>query len=180
MKYFHKNIKGWFDFANYYGKQVDNAVDGSYFVEVGTYRGKSTAFMGVKIANSGKNIKFDAIDLFLPGNGGGTRISEDCEAICRQNLEPISEYVNIIKGCSVELSHLYEDFSLDFIFIDASHRYKDVLQDLKAWHPKLKQGKPLAGHDFNKSGVKKAVKEFAEKEGFKVRSFGICWEILKK
>ena len=64
-------------------------------------------------------------------------------------------------GMSVDL---FEDNSLDFVFIDASHEYEDVKNDILAWLPKVKRGGILAGHDYyvNQdwfSGVKKAVNE---------------------
>ena len=34
----------------------------AHFVEVGSYKGRSTSFMAVEIANSGKQIKFDCVD----------------------------------------------------------------------------------------------------------------------
>lgn len=36
----------------------------------------------------------------------------------------------------------------DFIYIDARHDYKGVLQDLRHWWPKLKAGGIMAGHDY--------------------------------
>ena len=36
----------------------------------------------------------------------------------------------------------------DFIYIDASHEYEDVLNDLKMFLPKLKSNGIIAGHDW--------------------------------
>lgn len=52
-----------------------------------------------------------------------------------------------------------EDKSLDFFFIDASHTYKNVVQDLKAWLPKLKDNGWMIGHDIDYPSVETAVKE---------------------
>jgi predicted O-methyltransferase YrrM len=38
-----------------------------------------------------------------------------------------------------------KDGSLDFVFIDADHRYLAVIKDLAAWTPKLKPGGTLCG-----------------------------------
>ena len=61
---------------------------------------------------------------------------------------------------SIEASKLYEDNSLDFVFIDASHEYEDVKADILSWLPKVKIGGILAGHDYNTfEGVNRAVDE---------------------
>lgn len=57
-------IPGWFDFPEIYEKAVQRAKDGAHFVEVGVYFGRSACFMALEIVASGKQIRFDAIDLF--------------------------------------------------------------------------------------------------------------------
>lgn len=52
-----------------------------------------------------------------------------------------------------------ENNSLDFFFIDASHTYKNVIRDLRAWIPKLKDSGWMIGHDINYPSVETAVKE---------------------
>lgn len=49
------------------------------------------------------------------------------------------------------------DGSLDFYFIDASHTYKNVVKDIEAWTPKLKEGGWMIGHDIDYPSVEKAV-----------------------
>jgi len=67
--------------------------------------------------------------------------------------------INPIRTTSIEASKLYEDNSLDFVFIDASHKYVDVKDDIKSWLPKVRKGGILAGDDIIWGGVEKAVKE---------------------
>ena len=62
MEHFYENIPGWFSYDYLYRDAVERAEDESLFVEIGSFKGRSTAFMCVEIANSGKNIKFDCID----------------------------------------------------------------------------------------------------------------------
>lgn len=58
-----------------------------------------------------------------------------------------------------------------FVYIDASHEYEDVANDLRAWWPILEEGGMLAGHDFDDShpGVIRAVTEFAVANDLRVR-----------
>ena len=56
-----------------------------------------------------------------------------------------------------------EDKSLDFFFIDASHTYKNVMQDIITWIPKLKNNGWMMGHDINYPSVEKAVTDTIRK-----------------
>ncbi len=51
------------------------------------------------------------------------------------------------------------DNTLDFVYIDGSHLYEDVVKDIKLYTPKVKMGGLIAGHDYNLRGVKAAVHE---------------------
>lgn len=70
-----------------------------------------------------------------------------------------SNRLTILQGDSVEMATRVKDGTLDFVFIDADHRYAAVLEDMAAWAPKLKPGGTLCGHDIHLPGVKKAVEE---------------------
>lgn len=52
----------------------------------------------------------------------------------------------------------------DFIYLDASHEYGDVLADLRAWYPLLAPGGVLLGDDFEEPwyGIIRAAMEFAD------------------
>lgn len=76
------------------------------------------------------------------------------------------DYPNIkkIKLTSVNASKLYEDHSVDFIYIDADHTYHAVLEDINSWVSKVKNGGYLGGHDIYIDDVKRAVEEIFGKE----------------
>jgi len=42
----------------------------------------------------------------------------------------------------------FSDNSVDFVYIDGSHSFNDVLLDLRHWWPKVSAGGILSGHDF--------------------------------
>ena len=62
MQHFYQNLEGWFDFDDIYSRMVNGCKEPAHFVEVGSWKGKSTAYMAVEIANSHKDIRFDCID----------------------------------------------------------------------------------------------------------------------
>lgn len=65
-------------------------------------------------------------------------------------------YENSLAAAQNHPDHFY-----DFVFIDAEHTYAAASQDIKAWHPKLRLGGLMSGHDFGMHEVQKAVKEYA-------------------
>jgi predicted O-methyltransferase YrrM len=76
---------------------------------------------------------------------------------------------------SLEAAAQFEDNSIDFVFIDAAHEYEFVKEDIAAWYPKVKPGGLFAGHDYNWTGVHKAVSEFSQQYNKFVYSSELCW-----
>ncbi len=155
----------WFTYPILYKTMVDTAKDNSKFVEIGCWKGKSAAYMAVEIANSNKNIDFYCIDTW-EGSVEHRGYSElnTLYDIFNTNMLPLKKYYKLIRTTSLEGSKQFEDNSLDFVFIDASHEYQDVKDDINAWLPKVKPGGVLAGHDYyiedtSFNGVRLAVDE---------------------
>ena len=51
------------------------------------------------------------------------------------------------------------DNSMDFIFHDSDHSYPFVMEEIRAYWPKLKTGGYAIGDDYNWTPVSKSVKE---------------------
>ncbi len=56
----------------------------------------------------------------------------------------------MLRGLGHELVDLFEDNSLDYIYIDGNHSYDNVKADMEMWYPKLKFGGVFSGHDYLK------------------------------
>jgi hypothetical protein len=155
----------WFSYPNLYSSMVNQFPSGSKFIEVGSWKGKSSAFMAAEIANSQKDIEFICIDTW-EGSVEHQDFKElkNLYDIFKSNMKPLEKYYRSIKSKSLDAVNLFPDQSLDFVFIDASHEYEDVKNDINAWFPKVKVGGVLAGHDYYENndyapGVKMAVNE---------------------
>lgn len=74
-----------------------------------------------------------------------------------QFCENYSERAIVWRDFSNLAHNRIQDESLDFVFIDASHNYDSVLEDLKCWAPKIRKGGIVSGHDINMFGVRRAV-----------------------
>lgn len=160
-----ENIHGMFNFDNIYTdmvKEFDNAI----FVEIGTWKGKSAIYMAEEINKYNKNIKFYTIDLFEVREGydkiSDNVIGSSFYNEVLGNINPVKEYINIIKGNSSDIAKKFKDNSIDFLFIDGDHTYSGVKRDLENWFPKIKSGGVIGGHDYSEasSGVKMAVDQY--------------------
>jgi hypothetical protein len=163
MEHFYQNIQGWFNYESIYDTAVQLAPDNAWFVEVGSWRGKSSCYLGVQIVNSGKQIRLDCVDTWLGSNEeahvndpavlAGTLYHE-----FMANIEPF-DFIRPVSMTSMEAVKQYADNSLDFVLVDGSHEYQDVVDDITEWLKRLKPGAMLAGDDYAWPGVKKAVDE---------------------
>lgn len=64
---------------------------------------------------------------------------------------------------SAEACRRFADGSLDFVYLDGSHTYDAVAEDIRCWRPKVKRGGMLAGDDYSWEGVERAVREGLDK-----------------
>lgn len=172
--------ENWFNYQELYSKIVmECATDEAHFVEVGSWKGKSAAYMAVEILNSKKKIKFDCVDTWLGSSehvSDSYVVSDTLYELFLNNIKPVANLINAIRKPSVEAANLYKNDSLDFVFIDACHDYSCVLEDINAWLPKLKTNCIIAGHDIHHPDVFNAVND-------RLKNFTAeynCWIYRKK
>ena len=102
---------------------------------------------------------------------------KEVEIKCRARLKGTN--CEIRKGYSTEVAKTIPDEGLDWVFIDADHRYESTKADLEAWFPKVRKGGVMSGHDYKHYtvptpsgdyvfGVIEAVDEFCAKHGYKL------------
>lgn len=122
-------------------------------VEIGSWHGKSTHAL-----LSGCKGTVYAVDHFqgsadkgdaTHGQSGKAKFLEHCGNF--SNLK-------LIEMHSDQAALLFEDNSIDMIFIDAGHLYEEVMSDFKCWYPKCK--KVFCGHDYAMDTIKRALKDF--------------------
>ena len=158
----------WFDYPEIYDAAVAEAMDGAVFVEVGSFLGRSSAYLADRIRRSGKRITLFCVDHFKLGDSvrdipeAQRFLEESGGNYFRQFLRNISPYRDIVIalcGDSLAMAEYIPDGSADFVFIDASHDESSVRADIAAWKMKLKPGGQMAGHDFDLASVRTAVDE---------------------
>ena len=123
---------------------------GMKIVEVGCWKGFTTAHLA-ELARKYDGMVY-AIDHWQgnPGTANVTEAPKAYETFCH-NLKvlELEKFVTIIKEDSIKAaSHLPLD-SLDFVFLDADHRYTPFKQDVLNYLALIRPGGVLCGHDCN-------------------------------
>jgi hypothetical protein len=91
---------------------------------------------------------------------------------CIDRLKGQEDRYTILRGWTHEMASRIPDESLGFAYIDATHYYDFVMQDMDAYWPKLRKGGIMAGHDYLNPTltVKPAADEFAEMVGAEIHT----------
>ena len=93
---------------------------------------------------------------------------------------------HIIKAYSHDAVNNFADGFFDFVYLDADHTHDAVLNDLRAWWPKVKTGGVLAGHDYVKNRpdrpwirVAQALSTWGREPDLLTREHPTSWAIWK-
>lgn len=175
MEHFYESIPGWFSYDYLYRDAVERAEDGALFVEIGSFKGRSSSFMAVEIINSGKKIQFDCVDpqQLLSHYADSAKEQPDVfegynSVAFHKRLEPVKGYYNLIQMPSSDAVLLYEDRSIDFLMIDGDHSYEAVKQDILNFLPKMKIGGVITGDDAFVTEIQQAAKDALAGTGLEV------------
>jgi hypothetical protein len=134
---------------------------GSVILEIGSFRGRSTACLALGCLGSDKRVY--AVDTF---NGNDVDFSErDFFATFKSNLDSVGlfKYVRPVVSTSGEAAKSWNT-PIDMLFIDGSHAFDDVAGDFQGFYPHVKDGGLIAFHDVVETwpDVVRCWKELAE------------------
>jgi len=186
VNHFYESIEGWFNFREIYDAAIREAASPAIFVEVGSWHGRSAAYMAVEIANSGKQIGLYCVDSWhgslqspgthSAGQNGATFTSFEQHL----RLGGIWDLVRPIIQPSAVAATAFASESLDFVMIDGAHDYASTREDVRAWLPKLKVGGVIAGDDADWPGVLIAVHETLPLSELTIVNGGANWIYRKQ
>jgi hypothetical protein len=155
-------IDGWFQWRSAQEEAARRFPEGSCFVEVGTYLGRSLCSLGEVVEQSGKIFTVIGVDTCRGSGPEGRRQKDYHGAAVAQGGGTFAgtlhknviecgygDSITLIIADSVTASGLFSDASVDWIHLDARHEYASVKSDVQAWLPKLKRGGWLSGDDYD-------------------------------
>jgi hypothetical protein len=168
---------------NYFVSSIINQNNFQKCVEVGVWRG-DLSFFNLQNCPSIKEyymidpLRTDDNDFsyfgedrppFMPEGkyecdmGEGLKTQQEFDQIYQNIIIKISNdnRVKFIREASLNAVNLFENDSLDFVFIDSVHLYEYVKQDVMAWIKKVRPGGIISGDDHINDfpGVSKALYE---------------------
>ena len=169
------DIPGWFQWRSAQEEAAERFPDGSRFVEVGNYLGRSLCSLGEVVKRSGKRFTVIGVDTcrgsgpegphgrdyhgLAVAEGGGT-----LAGLLHRNIIAcgLADAISLIVADSVTAASFFPDRSIDWVHLDAGHEQAQVEADIAAWRPKVKAEGWLSGDDYNAvkwPGVVRAVSE---------------------
>jgi predicted O-methyltransferase YrrM len=114
---------------------------------------------------------YDASDIFasdvqrLFGDGAQRSMDRLAAAVADELAIAFPGRSRLIRVASVEAASSFPDEWFDAVFVDGDHRYEAVLQDLRAWWPKVRGGGAILGDDIQRDSVAQAWDEFLAETG---------------
>lgn len=125
--------------------------DDSTVVEIGSFRGRSTACLG--LGGKNKRITIYAIDTFAGNSKDFTRGNQFSEKQFLTSFEKNMKMLGLknvvpLQGYSQEIGRRWK-ISIDLLFIDGSHIYEDVKSDFELFFPWVKPGGLVLFHDVS-------------------------------
>lgn len=155
-------IVGWFQWRSGQEEAVRHFDDGSRFVEVGNFLGRSLCSLGELVQQSGKRIAVIGVDTCrgsgvegprgkdyhgdAVAEGGGTFVGALHRNIIHCGL---ADTVSLIVSDSVTAASFFADRSLAWVHLDARHDRESLIADVAAWRPKIASGGWLSGDDYD-------------------------------
>ena len=131
-------------------------------VEIGVWDGYFSHFI-IKNSKFTRFYSVDAWDAKYTKEQLTQRDSDEAFKSAQLKLAQFRGVSQLVKLPSLEAACLFKDDYFDFIYIDASHDYASVKNDVNIWWKKLKYGGIFSGHDYCEKtnyGVISAVNEF--------------------
>lgn len=139
-------------------------VDG-HMIEIGTYAGEST----MMFASSNKFKKIHTIDPY--------DFPQGYQVLMEARINTRYWYnIHFYKTWSHKIHNHFKDECFDLVYIDGDHSRDAVLQDLELYYPKVKEGRYIAGHDYNDKEWPEtydSINYFFKKKGY---SFDDIWK----
>lgn len=174
-------IPGYFNYIEPYEILVNKLPEGSKFIELGCFLGKSSNYFASRLKELNKKIEFHVVDTFQGTAGEHDNIKNIWEQFSENCADYIKDDTIIVhRGRTDEVVKRFEDNYFDAIMVDADHTYDAVCDDISDWSKKLKQDGLMMGDDYYMNSVSQAVRDtipkvFGDGDIFLTRGLESTW-----
>lgn len=166
-----EDVPGWFspDEGAWYADLARALAPGGVLVEVGCWKGRSTAWVGP--ACRARGVRLVCVDAWAGSQDeyhdayAAALAREDVRASFDDTLRAFGVQADVLAMDSRAAAATLPAGSIDLVFLDASHDAASVRADLAAWWPRVREGGALAGHDLPEPGVHTEVERHARAHG---------------
>lgn len=168
MEHFYQKIDGWFRAERTYREALDQLPAYGVAVEIGCYKGRGAAFLGVEAVRLNRHIRIYTVDTF---DCTYSEVRRDIYPEAMTNLLPVLNVVKVLPVSSLQASRLFTNGRVDLVIIDNAFARPYVDYEITAWLPKVKPGGLLMGTATTNFGIMDAVKTLPGP----VRCSENCW-----
>ena len=114
--------------------------------EIGTERGAYAKLL----CKANPSLRLYCIDSWMTYDGYNEHIGQEIwdgfYDTARQRLAPYN--CELVRKFSMDAVKDFAPNSLDFVYIDANHEFRYMVDDLHEWSKRVRKGGVVAGHDF--------------------------------
>jgi len=129
--------------------------------KVGAEIGVAEGYHAVVMCQQNRNMMLFGIDIWEKYSGYSEYEDPDqCYVDARRSLSSYS--CKIIRKYSMDAVKNFDDNSLDFVYIDGAHDFRNVADDICEWSKKVRPGGIVFGHDYKRSTNKSKHKLYVK------------------
>lgn len=158
-----QDVPGWYDWPETYREAVYRFPNGSTFVEVGCWLGRSLIHLAHLSREVGKRFRIVGVDTCRGSGvenghdnhaaevekGGGSFAGQLHSNIVRCGF---ADDIQLLVASSEQAARFFPVGSVEFVLLDASHDYQSVMRDITVWSEVVCRGGVLAGDDYGIPG----------------------------
>jgi MMP 1-O-methyltransferase len=175
-----ESVPGWMDSPDmeWLFNTAKSIKENGLVVELGSWKGRSSCSISLGLNNAklfcidtwNGNLNQLAVHYAEKGSGAYNDFITNCQTVAKR--------VPFILACdSSQAAVLFENESIDWLFIDSDHSPEGIERDLKAWIDKVKPNGIISGHDWynNDKALSLGLDRVIYKEDVKITSCNIWW-----
>lgn len=119
-------------------------------LNTGAEMGVERGFYSEALCKANPNLKLYSVDAWKAYKGYRDHVDQvKLNRFYKETKERLAPYnCEVIKDWSMEAVKKFKDESLDFVYIDGNHDFKNVTDDLAEWSKKVRKGGIVSGHDY--------------------------------